>query len=106
MQAHSNFVSRVANLVEAKRVRHIRDLIFLVDRVLHDFRADARTRWISVPCLAESAFQKFHQAMRVGMIVYWTAFSRGPNEYELSNYLLVTTTLPTSPVSRNIRPGT
>lgn len=80
--------------VQPKLICHICDLILLVRSCFDDLRAHSSLGWVLVPSLTESAFQNFHQAMGVGVVVDGTSFSWSPDQNELITHLLAIFSIP------------
>ncbi len=93
MQTHSQPLPRVRNLMQPKLIRHISDFIFPVSRLLNNFRRHQTALGTMIGIrimvrieagegearLAEGAFEDFHQAVGVGMVVDGRAAVGGPH---------------------------
>lgn len=74
---------RIADLMNTKRVSHISDLIFLIQRFLDNLWRRAGAYGEIVFGLLQGSFEDLHEAMRICMIMYRTSLPRSPDKYQL-----------------------
>jgi hypothetical protein len=68
--------------MQPKLIGHVCNFVLLVCGLFYDLRAGGGIG-IGETSLAESAFEDFHEAMGICVVVDWRAFPRSPDEDKL-----------------------
>lgn len=67
--------------MQPQLISHVSDFSLVIESFFDDLRWRSVVAGEVEACFFQGAFEDFHEAVGVGVVVDWTAFLGGPDEY-------------------------